>query len=172
GDPDDGTIAAIGLGLEIPDLAVFLDQAQEVGAACALDIKLMVDAADAGSEMFGAVVTEHARHGGVGSDESSVRGGLINAFDGVFEGAAIATFCFAVDGLGLFFRGGILNMAGHQQPGARMVGMEGGAALAGPTILAVAVAHPILHMETAALGQSLHDLMAHGAAVTAADEFV
>src|SRR5690606_37026461 len=151
GDPDDGTIAAIGLGLEIPDLAIFLDQAQEVGAACALDIKLMVDATEAGSEMFGAVVTEHARHGGVGSDESAGRGGLIDAFDGVFEDAAIAAFCFAIDGLGLFFRGGILNIACHQPPGARMFGMEGGAVVTDPTILAVAVAHPILHMEAAAL---------------------
>src|SRR5690606_29741580 len=113
-DPDNRSVAAVGLGFKISYLTFLFHLLQKTQASFRLNVK-QTDGIRFCEKLFGRIVSEHAGHGGVDCNEPAGSRGLVNALNGVFKYAAIATFCLPVDGFRFFLGGRVLNMAGNER---------------------------------------------------------
>ncbi len=100
GDPDDGAVAAIDLGLEAGHDIGLGQAAGEFMPPIGFDIELPLDVPDAADQLRRRVVAVDAGQGGIGREIAAVGRGLEDPLDAVLEDAAVAGFGFAEGGRG------------------------------------------------------------------------
>jgi len=88
-NPDDALVATVDLRFKLRDSSLFAHQADELGPAIRLDVKLMADVGQSGDQLRGRSVSVHAGERRVGADVVPVGRSLKNALDRVFKNAAV-----------------------------------------------------------------------------------
>jgi len=87
-------------GFEIGDGVAGADKLEELVAAAGVRVELAADVVGRGHHGGGVGVAAHAREGGIDAEEAAVDGGEVEAFEGVFENAAVVGFGAGAGGFG------------------------------------------------------------------------
>ena len=121
GNPDDRPILAVDRRLEAPDRIVLVHQPHKLRAPVRVDIKLPGDFLDVAFQLIRRSIPVNLGERGVGEQIFAVGRGLEDAFDGVFDDAAIGglrgTLVMRWDGGGLlhgYFKRGRPRLGGRK----------------------------------------------------------